>query len=361
MKKNVKGSLLKAFAIMLLLCSIGGFIYLNYKDNELYKDLEWNNYYNENYIELFYSIDDKRLDILNDTFQVNEIVKNEEGEINKVLKIVDIVNSVVEKDDVSDIGYFNGYEILSKKGETKKVSSKDMAIITRDFIASLGYYARVGEFRSNKSIFSNDTNLYVVEYYSKDKNKWIMIDYEDKGYFLKDNIPCSGIEILNNSKKELDYIGKGDKNKYYKENENAMKTYTIMIDNTMDMLKSNSNITFIKNKNGIYLMYDNKYIAPTIYTKNIDIFNNSPEFTSNESDSKVYAILMKKEGDNNKFIIGGFSNGSILDKFYIRKNDGKFEEVYKYSEIEMNSKVMKIEISKDGQTVDNEIEIRVNF
>lgn len=61
-------------------------------------------------------------------------VNTEEKEFDKVLKCTNIVRELVEKDDVLETGLNNAFDILEKKGDSKKVNFKDAAIIARDII-----------------------------------------------------------------------------------------------------------------------------------------------------------------------------------------------------------------------------------
>lgn len=357
--KTIK-RILKIIIVIIVFSSIFMIIRNGEKNNDNYKVLKWDNYYDEDNLEIFYTKSDKRLETLNSTYRINEFLSKKDDEISKILTVVDIVNSIVEYDDVKDLEYFNGYDILSKKLDGKKISGRDMAIITRDFLSSAGYVSRIGQFKNEKGRFKKDQEYYVVEYWSSQYNKWIMIDFIDRGYFNNSKSPCSAIEVLTIKSKELDYIGKKNKKDYLSNKKDLFETYSMLIDNTLDMKKSNSVITLVKSDKGVYLEHKNKYLSPTIFTKEKKIFERDPNYKSNIKDKGIYIILMKKEGENKSFIIGGFQDGSILDQYYVRKNSGEFTLVNKYDEIELNSEKNLIEISIDGKDVISKIEIQTN-
>lgn len=349
--------LLKAILVIVIFITVLILIINKEKNNDRYNVIKWENYYNEEKLEIFYTKSDKRLDILNSTYKVNEFLNGKDNEIDKVLMVVDIVNSVVEFDDVEDSKYFNGYDILSKKVDGKKVSAKDMAIITRDFLTSAGYISRVGEFKNEKGWFKKDKAYYVVEYWSLQYNKWIMIDFIDRGYFKYSEVPYSAIEVSFAKKNQLEYVGKKSKNDYLSDKKQVYDTYTIMIDNTLDMEKSNSVLTVVKSSEGIYLEHKNKYLRPTIFTEEVKIVERDPNIISSEKDTGTYIILMKKDGDNNFFIIGAFSSGSIINEYFVRKDNGDFIKVRKYDEIELTPGSHSIEISLDGESTLSKIGI----
>ncbi len=349
--------LFKILLVILMFTTILILIINKEKNKDKYEVVNWQNYYNEENLEIFYTKSDKRLEILNSTYKINEFLNGKEDEISKVLTVVDIVNSIVEFDDVDDSKYFNAYDILSKKVDGKKVSSRDMAIITRDFLTSAGYISRVGEFKNEKGWFKKDKAYYVVEYWSLQYSKWIMIDCIDRGYFNYLESPCSAIEVLTTKDNKVEYLGKKSKREYLSDKKQIYDTYTIMIDNTLDMERSNSALTIVKSKAGIYLEHKNKYLRPTVFTENAEMFERDPNITINQEDTGAYIILMKKDGDNNFFIIGAFKNGSIINEYFIRKDNGDFIKVRKYDEIDLTLGVHSIEISLDGKRVLSKIEI----
>lgn len=351
--------LIKAIFIIVIFLGILILIINKEKNNDKYNVVQWDNYYNEENLEIFYAESDKRLDTLNSTYKINEFLNEKDSEINKVLTVVDIVNSIVEFDDVEDSKYFNGYDILSQKIDGKKVSGRDMALITRDFLNSAGYTSRVGEFKNEKGWFKKDKVYYVVEYWSLQYSKWVMIDFIDRGYFNYSKLPCSAIEVSVTKSNKLEYVGKKNKKGYLSDKKQLYNTYTIMIDNTLDVEKSNSALTFVKSRKGIYLEHKNKYLSPTVFTEEVKVFDRDPNIAPNGEDVGTYIILMKKDGDNNFFIIGSFRNGSIIDEYFIRKDSGEFTVVKKYDEIEFNPGVHSVEVSLDGKNVLSKIEIQV--
>ena len=353
--------LLKIIIVAALLGGLGYAIYDLIKPKEKYEIKLWDNIYNGDSIALFYEEGkDLRIEMLRAIYNLDKIAK-EDDEIKYILKIVEAAGEVVTLGDVNDTKALNGYDIIRLTGEKKTVSEKDMSIIIRDFITSAGYNARIGEIRCSKKDEDKYDRYYIVEYYSDKYKKWIAIDIVDGGYFTFENTPCSGVELVERKKTELKYIGNISSEEYFSNKKNLFKSYTIMIDNTVDRIKSNSVITYITSKEDIALTYGDETLMPTIYTENTALFTQSPEVELVTEDDKAYIILMKsEEEDVERFVVGGFKDGSIMDEYYVGRNDGSFEKVNEYFEVELIKGENMISISCDGINEDARIEIIYN-
>ncbi len=350
--------------ILVLLIIIIGFVYIyssKYKQGLSVK--AWENIYNENNIKFFYSDgDDKKIDILKQTNNVEEKVGNEKDMLKKAINVITVLNEVITFDDIQSTNRVNGFDILKDKADSKKASARDFAIIYRDVLQSLGYTARVGEFKRINTSFNKEKSYYVVEYWSKEFNKWIMIDFIDKGYFDNNGFPCSAMELLNTDIRNFNYTGNNNRRDYIPMLKKVLYTYTISIDNTADMSKSNSYITYIKDKDDITLKFKGNYLPPTIFTENEELMNKNPIEEIRAEDEKAYLILMKKQEDssgsednNESFIIGAFKDGKVLDEYYIRENNGEFTKVKKYKDINLTEGSNIIELSLNGADVTSKI------
>lgn len=319
------------------------------------------NYYNENNIVFFYeNSSNENLKNLDLTYKVNEIVNQEISEIDKVLKTVDIITQIVEYDDVKETEFNSGYEILLEKGKNKKVSQRDMAIIERDLLTIIGLNARVGIFRKSNVQSSKNPEYYVVEYWSTKYNKWIMIDFLDKGYFLKGDNKLSSIEVLTNDIKKIAYLGKSSQKDYKNKIKYYLNSYSVPIDNTINMVKSNTYVTYVKDTKSIEIKLKNKFLPPTIFTQRLELFEKSPFDKQVGSDEKAYIILAKsnnKSNDSNelekdkntiKLVIGAFKDDKIMNTYYLNINNSGYERVNKYKEIELDKVLTKIDLSTDG-------------
>ena len=353
--------LLMIIIVAVVLGGLGYGIYDSVKPKEKYEIKLWNNIYNGDSIALFYEEEsDLRIEMLRALYNLDKIDKGDD-EINYILKVSEVASKVVTLDNVDDTKALNGYDIIRLIGEKRIVSAKDMAIIVRDFITSVGYDARIGEIRCSKKDEDKYDIYYIIEYYSNKYNKWIAVDIVDGGYFTFENTPCSGVELVEKGVSQLKYIGKVSSEEYFSDKKDLFKSYTIMIDNTVDRVKSNSVITYITSKNEITLTYGDKALMPTIYTENRELFTKAPNSEGEVEDDKAYIILMKGEEEGvEKFVVGGFKNGKIMDEYYVGRSNGTFEKVNEYFELELIKGKNMISISCDGVNEDARIEITYN-
>lgn len=344
-------------------------IFLFMKNFQVEKGLRvnlWDNIYNENNITFFYedmevNSPNENILKLEKTFTIKELLSTEEKEIDKVLKTVDILNNIVTKDDVSEATSNNGYDILMEIGERKKVSEKDMATIERDLLVSAGFKSRVGEFRKEKPRFEISPSYYIVEYYSDEYSKWIMIDFKERGYLIEGDSPVSAIDIIGIDLDELTYICNSDIKTYKKNISGFLSSYTIAIDNTVEFKRSNSFVTYVSGEKDIDIKKGETFIAPTIYTTSKDIFFKSPTNIENKVDERPYLILMKKPAEDKEdytFVIGAFKDGTVINDYYIRVNNNDMTKISTiYSEVDLEIGENIIELSKDGKEVISKIEI----
>lgn len=358
-----------ARGILILILIIGGTA-LVYKNKTTMKVSvkQWDNIYNENNLVFFYGDSkDEKIKVLNELYNIGNEVSGESDALKKAIKVSELLESIITFDDVQNSKSINGFDIIKEKNGAKKASARDVAIIYRDFLGSVGLTARVGEFRRTSTQSKNQKSYYVVEFWSKNHNKWVMVDFIDHGYFDNQGFPCSATEVLNSDIKTLNYAGKSDRNEYIQNIKKALYNYTVAIDNTTDMSKSNSYLTYIKDKEDISIIFKEKFLPPTIFTENEELINKNPLDLTIGSDEKPYIILMKKQKENtteeiseNSFIIGGFKSGSIMNKFYLRINNGAFEEMESYTDLYLEDGINTIEISLDGKNTLNKIEIEYN-
>lgn len=354
------------FRVLILVGIIGlcGLLYFkHFKADKGLRVTEWDNIYNENNISLFYEdINNKSANLakLDKTYNVSNLITKSNSELDQALQTIDIVNSIVNFDDVQDSLANDAYGILSEKGENKKVSDRDMAIIERDMLLTAGFKSRVGEFRKEKPQFQKKPNYYVVEFWSTDYNKWIMLNFKDRGYLEKSGVPLSSIEVLGESLKKLTYMGKSSQNEFRSKFNGYNSSYSIAIDNTLAMKKSNTYITYCSSKKDIDMKVKNSSIPSTIYTTEKQLFTMNPNEVPGGKDSKAYIVIMKKPMESSQsysYVLGAFQNGSIVKDYYLRVNDDEMQKVDKYKELELAEGTNKIELSLDGNNVISKIVI----
>lgn len=355
-------------------------IYFNSYENEKgIKVITWDNLYNEESLNIYYEklrnkikINEK-LSKLDEIYKINEICNKEKDEVDKILKSVEILRSIVEVDDIKETKFLNGYDILKNKNEnSKKLSDRDVAILERDLILILGFESRIGILKKETPQFKKDAEYYVVEYWSPKYNKWIMIDYKMKGYLAYEEEPIGALEAVEADINKFHFYGSVKSKDYRKKINQYRASYTIPIDNTVNGVFSNSFITYIKNQKNIDLLSEKEYLPPTIFTMNRTIYEKSPWGEKSKEDKRNYMILMKKtldeedkglkgdelEREENKFIVGVFKNVNMIKEYFYKINDGEFIKVDdKYVEVYLEKGKNKIQISRDGKLVESSIEI----
>lgn len=349
------------FKIILGMILIGGGVVLAIVNQMTYKGIkviEWDNYYNENNIAFFYEdFSNKKIKFLEDTYNLKETTKDEKSELDKAIKITKIANKIVEYDDIESKNLNSAYEILVEKGDRKKVSNRDLAIITRDMLNSIGINSRIGIYRSGDAQFKAKYEYYIVEFWSQEYSKWIAIDCIDQGYFMKGDNKLSAIEVLTNNFRDISYLGKSSQKDYKNKLKRYLDSYSLQIDNTILKEKSNSYVTYIKDNDALEIKYINKVAPPTIFTTETKLFEKSPYERRIGTDEKAYLILSlmnsKNEETNEKLvelIIAGFKDGSVIKDCYININGEGYEPIEKYKKIELRKGKTRIELSLDGQT-----------
>lgn len=335
----------------------------NLSVNKIDRIIEWNNYYNEDNIVFFYEeSSNEKLNKLNTEYNLKEEVSEISSEFEKVLKAVKVLDNMVSVKDIKNTGLNNGYDILKTKTQSKQVSFKDMAIIARDFVNTIGLKSRIGVFRIGDSKYQSEFEYYVLEYWSNEYNKWIMIDFTDAGCFEDEQGKLSAIEVINNDIKDIFYIGETSQFDYKNKISKFLDSYTISIENSNEKKRSNCNVTYIKNESALEYKIKGQVISPTVFTTETKLFEKSPFNKLVGHDEKAYMLIcgsisnqdkieydQKKNKDKNKIYISAFQNDGVLESFYLRVNGSEYEEVEYNKEIELKKGENMIELSIDGK------------
>jgi len=328
----------------------------------------WENIYNENNIKFYYSEEDnEKIKALSNLYSISEEAKKIDDKLERAIEVSKLLKSIISYDVAEDAKGINGFDILRDKIGYSTASARDVAIIYRDFLQSVGLKARVGEFRRTNASKIKQKSYFVVEFWSEKYSKWIMIDFINDGYFDNQGFPCSAIEVLEGNINALNYTGKKDIKKFNWRDKNinisdVLYTYTIAIDNTTDMKQSNTYITYIKDVKDIVMQFKGKDIKPTIYTQNKELINKNPLDKTIDNDEKAYLVLMKKEdssykGSENEYILGAFQNSKILKNYYVKLNNGEFNKIREYNDITLEKGLNTIELSLDGENTISKIEL----
>ncbi len=325
---------------------------------------KWENIYEGNNIH-FYYIDSSKPEIKNlkNKYEFDRMTNKAEDEISKTMILSGWLNSR-SKPKVSAMDSKKTAEEIILQLETNEViSQKDYNSVLEEALATIGIISRSGELRGE--------NVYgIIEIWSERYNKWVAIDGMNESYFTIDDVPLSAVELVEcNISKVILPNGENkikNKSKYFKELSKSIKAYTIKIDNSKytDM-KSNSNITYVKDIQFTQLETKEGYIQPTIFVNKSDVFELNPtvSYKNEETDTMPTLIFAKKnikeDGDNyKKFSIGAFQNSIMIDEFYLSINDEPYIKVETYYDIALQGGNNVIKLSLDGKNAVRTVEIK---
>ena len=352
-----------------ILCGIVLFVgavfltFINLMSDKGTKITKWDNYYNDKNIVFFYEeFPNEKLELLNSTYKIQEKVKDEKSEFDRVEKAIGIIRSMMKVDKIDNTGLNNGYDILSRKSQSNRTSFKDMAITARDFVNSLGIKCRIGVFRKGNSKFHSDIEYYVLEYWSTEYNKWIMVDINYGGCFEDGDRKLSAIEVINSDIKKIAYVGDAPQGDYKNNICKYFDSYTVSIENSLERKRSNCNVTYIKDESAVEYKIKDKFAQPTVFTKEVSLFEKSPYDTLVGSDEKAYLLVCgaisheaddneknKKEIKENTVLIAAFKDDKVLKSFYLNVNGKGFEQVQDNKEVKLSKGSNIIELSLDGE------------
>lgn len=336
---------------------------INSISNKGVKITEWNNFYNENNIVFFYEeLPNEKLELLSSTYKINDNVADSTTELDKVMKIMGTVRNIITIDSIDNTDLNNGYDILSRKTQSNKASFKDFAIVSRDFLNSLGIISRIGVFRKGNSEYHSDIEYYVIEYWSTEYNKWIMIDLKYGGYFEEDDRKLSAVEVINSDMNKISYIGDASQLDYKNNIAKYFDSYSLAIENSSQKRRSNCNVTYIRDDSAVQYRIKNSFAPPTVFTKETKLFEKSPFDKFVGSDEKAYILVCgaishnqdesenkKRDSKENSVLIAAFKDDRVLKSFYLNINGKGYEEVEENKEIELEKGNNIIELSLDGQ------------
>ena len=178
-------------------------------------------------------------------------------------------------------------------------------------------------------------------------------------------------EIIEKGIENVDIVGLDSEKaikKYKKNMGKYFNSYTIEIDNNkFDEIKSNSFVTYVKNKEDVQLENQEGYIGPTIFVNKKDVFNINPEivYHDKKDDSIPTIILSKRDVKDDTeeftgFTVGVFKNSIMLDNYYVSIDGGNFTKVNTYYDLAIKREKILLEYLRMGKTPVREIVIRKN-
>lgn len=328
----------------------------------------WNNYYEGNNIRFYYEdYKNTNLQQLKNNYNLNDVIKDSQDDFQKALKLMSWVHSKMKYNKGSISTKEDALSILKEAENKNTLSDKDFAIVYSQCAASLGIYARRGEFRvKNSQQDGKDSYYKVCEIWSDKYNKWIMLDVVNNCYMEVGGKPLSAVEILNAGLQNVNTMGIKDIEKYIKKIKPYFYSYTIEIDNNIyGVPKSNSFITYSNSKDLPEIRIEGNLIRPTIFVKNDNLFNKCPriDYKNDYSDKIPTLIFSKKKTDekeNGKDIVlngAAFKDSGMLKGYYISIDGKPWIEVNRFFTFTLNEGNNNIRLSQDKKKVIREVTI----
>lgn len=354
------------FIILITICTFLGGCKKETVDKGVFVT-KWDNYYEGKNIEFYYESDkNTNLQQLKNDYKLNDVVKDSKDDFEKALKLMEWVHSKMKYSKGSISTKEDALSIL-KEAENNTLSDKDFAIVYSQCAASMGIYARRGEFRvKNSQRDGKDSYYKVCEIWSDKYNKWIMLDVVNNCYMVSGGKPLSAVEILNSGLESINTMGIKDVKKYIKKIKQYFYSYTIEIDNNIyGTPKSNSFITYSNDKDLPEIRIEGNLIRPTIFVKDDNLFKKCPRvnYENDNSDKMTTLIFSKKKLDSNEkgedIVLNGaaFKNSGMLIGYYISIDGKPWIEVNRFFTFTLNEGNNNIRLSTDKNNVIREVTI----
>lgn len=259
---------------------------------------------------------------------------------------------------------------ILKEAENNAMSDKDFAIVYSQCASALGIYSRRGEFRiKNSQQDGKDSYYKACEIWSDKYNKWILLDIVNNCYMESKGNPLSAVEVLNSGFQNINIKGVKDVQKYIKKISPYMYSYSIEIDNNIyGIPKSNSFITYSKKENLPEIRIEGSLIRPTIFVKDVNLFNKNPrvEYKNDNSDKIPTLIFSKKTNDKKPseedIVLNGaaFKNSGMVESYFVSIDGKPWIKVNKYFTFTLNEGENNIKLSEDQEKVIREVTIQYN-
>ncbi|MBU5486540.1 transglutaminase-like domain-containing protein [Clostridium sp. MSJ-11] len=356
-------------AAILITCSFTFVACGNQKADKGVFVTKWDNYYEGSNIKFYYEgADNPNLQKLRTKYDLDEVVKDSKDDFEKSIKLMNWVNSKMKYSKSSLSTKKDALTILKEAENNNTLSDKDFNIVYSQSAASLGIFARRGEFRvKNSQADGEDSYFKVCEVWSDKYNKWIMLDVVNNSFMESNGVPLSAIEVLNSQLAGVNTQGVKNKEKYIKKLKPYMYSYSIEIDNNIyGMPKSNSFITYINGEQLPEIRIEGDIIRPTIFVKNDTLFNKSPRIIQQEQNAqkdKMPTLIFsknnsenKKDGDNEIILNGAaFMDSANIEGYYISIDNMEWMEVKSYFTFSLKEGENNIRFSLDGKKLIREV------
>ena len=327
---------------------------------------KWDNFYSGNNIHFYYlNPQNENLSKVKTKYALNSLIDTKADALDNSIKIMEFINSKVDAQSTTMNSDKSTIEIMEMAFNGAKISDSDYATIYEECLTSLGISVRRGVLQSIDNKIKGKSYFNVCEIWSDKYQKWIMIDGVNGCYMSEKQIPLSAVEIINKGIEKVEITLLKKTNKYIKNMSIYYGTYSISVDNNRyGELKSNSQITFLKEKQLPKIETKEGFTKPTIFVNDPQLFNKSPkiEYVNTNKETMPTLIFAKTElkgdakGEAN-FIVGAFMNSYMLSNYFLSVNGGDYIKVDRFFELKVVEGVNNIKLSQDGKTLMREIVI----
>ncbi|MBU3190659.1 hypothetical protein K9O30_02125 [Clostridium bowmanii] len=328
------------------------------------KITKWENFYTGDNIHFYYlSPQNENLLKIKATYKLQKVIEPKADELDNSIRIMKYLNGKVKAGSTSMTSDKNALEIMEVAFGGTKISDSDYAIMYEECLAAIGINVRRGVLRSNDKKTSGKSYFNVCEIWSDKYNKWVMIDGVNGCYMTDSGIPLGTVEIVDKGIEAVKIIDVKSSSKYIKNMSSYYESYSISVDNNKyGELKSNSKLTFLKNKKLPIIETKEGFIQPTIFVNNPQVFKESPkkQYVNNGTEKVPTLIFAKRDLKNDtkeiqNFTVGAFMNSYMLSNYFIKVNGGDYIKVDTYFDLQIISGTNSIKLSQDGKTLDREV------
>jgi len=325
---------------------------------------KWENFYGGDNIHFYYlSPQNENLTKLKNKYGLTKLINSKADQLENSIKIMEYINENVEASGESMTSDKNAFEIMEAAFNGSKISDNDYVDMYEECLASVGIDVRIGILRNTDKKSKAKSYYNVCEVWSDKHNKWIMIDGVNGCYMKENGVPLGAIEIITKGIEKVQIAIIKDTDKYIKNMSKYYESYSIAIDNNKyGAPKSNSEITFLKEKQLPEIQTKEGFNKPTIFVNKQTVFNISPKvkYIDTATDKIPTLIFAKKDLKNDEkgvynFTVGAFMNSYMVPKYFLKINGSDYIEVQTFFDLKIIEGVNNIKLSLDGKTLAREV------
>jgi hypothetical protein len=327
---------------------------------------KWDNFYAGDNIH-FYYLNPKNDNLLKikTKYGLAKLIDNKADQLDNSIKIMEFINENVKASSDSMTSDKNAFDIMEAAFGGSKISDDDYVAMYEDCLASVGINVRIGILRSTDNKNKGKSYFNVCEVWSDKYSKWVMIDGVNGCYMKENDVPLNAVEIINKGIVKVQIALLKDTNKYIKNMSAYYENYSISVDNNKyGEMKSNSEITFLKEKQLPTIETKEGFVKPTIFVNSPKVFNISPkiEYVNTAKDKIPTLIFAKKDLKNDEkgvenFTVGAFMNSYMVPKYFLKVNGSDYIQVETFFDLKIIKGINTIKLSLDGKTLAREVVI----